>query len=161
MEQKLEKFSVEILQQFEKARTGLAEKRETLVQRQRTERQELKERQAARQAQENHTRADRFRKGLLGLWDWVTGRRATTREQNEAELAECLKRDQDQQHCLVERHLFERRELHRQIKAMRQRFEAEQSSCQSSGAALKPEQDRLSESSPLSLRGRRRPTIEM
>ena len=72
------KFSADMRQQFEKACTGLAEKREALVQRQRTERQELKERQAERQAQENQTRADRFRKGLLGLWDWVTGRRATT-----------------------------------------------------------------------------------
>lgn len=161
VDQKLEKFSADMRQQFDKARTGLAEKREALVRRQRTERQELKERQAERQTQENQTRADRFRKGLLGLWDWVTGRRATTREQNEAELAESLKRDQAQQHSLVERHLSERRELHRQIKAMRYRFEAEQSSFQGSGAALKPEQDRLHESSPLSLKGRIRPTIDI
>lgn len=141
VDQKLEKFSAEMRQQFEKARTGLAEKRAALVQRQRTERQELKERQAVRQMQENQTRADRFRKGLLGLWDWVTGRRATTREQNEAELAECLKRDQDQQQKLIERHLAERRELQLQMKRLRDRHELDRNSLGSAKSPLG--QDRL------------------
>lgn len=125
VDHKLEKFSAEIRQQFDKARIGLAEKRAALVQRQRTERQELKERLATRQAQENQTRADRFRKGLLGLWDWVTGRRAITCEQNEAELAESLKRDREQQQRLIERHLAERRDLQLQIKRNVQRCEIE------------------------------------
>lgn len=125
VDQKLEKFSVEILQQFDKARSGLADKRDALVQRQRTERQELKERQAVRQTQENQMRADRFRKGLLGLWDWVTGRRATTREHNEVELAESLKRDQAERQSLIERHLTERRELQRQLKRLKSRHDAD------------------------------------
>ena len=42
-----------------------------------------------------------------------------------AEAAECLKRDQDQQQKLIERHLTERRELQLQMKRLRDRHEIE------------------------------------
>src|SRR5690606_1417454 len=90
---KIRKHSDELRQQFAQARTGLQGKRAILVKRQRQERSELRDRQASRHQQETLARADRFRKGLLGLWDWMTGKRAALRRQNEQELAQCAARD--------------------------------------------------------------------
>jgi hypothetical protein len=86
----------------------------------------LRDRQASRHQQETLARADRFRKGLLGLWDWMTGKRAALRKQNEQELAHCAARDAHERHDLVQRHLAERRELQRQIRQLQERHEAEE-----------------------------------
>lgn len=105
---------------------GLQDKLAILAKRQRQERSELRNRQASRQQQEMLARADRFRKGLLGLWDWMTGKRAALRAQNEQELAQCAARDAREQHDLVQRQLAERRELQRQIRQLQERHEAEE-----------------------------------
>lgn len=123
---KIRKHSDELRQQFAQARTGLQDKRATLVKRQRQERSELRDRQTSRHQQETLVRADRFRKGLLGLWDWMTGKRAALRRQNERELAQCAARDAREQHDLVQRQLAERRELQRQIRQLQERHEAEE-----------------------------------
>lgn len=123
---KIRKHSDELRQQFAQARMGLQEKRAILVKRQRQERSDLRDRQASRHQQETLARAERFRKGLLGLWDWMTGKRAALRRQNEQELAQCDERDAHERHELVQRHLIEHRELQRQIRQLQERHEAEE-----------------------------------
>ena len=124
-EEKLKAFKKELLQEFEKGRIGLGEKRRVLVARQRQERKLLNDKQQERQQSEARVRAERFRKGLAAVWDWVTGRRLHIRKQNERELAACLERDRQEYESIVQRHLEERRMLQRQIISLRTRIENE------------------------------------
>lgn len=125
MEQKLLRFTSEIKQEFEQAQEGLQGKRQALVLRQRAERQRLAEKHRERAVVEAKQRAEKFRKGLAGLWDWVRGKRAEIREANETELASCQMRDRNEHEQLVNRHLEERRDLQQQIRNLRQRYEME------------------------------------
>ena len=124
-EDKLRAFKRELIQEFEKGRIGLGEKRKVLVARQRHERGKLQEKQQERGQVEARMRAQRFRKGLAAVWDWVTGRRLQIRQQNERELAACLERDRQEHEKTVQRHLEERRVLQRQIISLRSRIENE------------------------------------
>lgn len=124
-EEKLRAFKKELVQEFEKGRIGLGEKRRVLVARQHQERKLLNDKQQERQQSEARIRAERFRKGLAAVWDWVTGRRLQIRKQNERELANCLERDRQEYENIVQRHLEERRMLQRQIISLRTRIENE------------------------------------
>ncbi|MEM9450284.1 MAG: relaxase [Cyanobacteria bacterium P01_E01_bin.6] len=127
-EDRLRCFKSEIKQEFESARLGLKRKRDLLVARQKSERTDLKEKQGMRWNREAQQRADRFRKGIIGMWDWVTGRRSVIRKNNQEEIARAQSRDDAEMQILVERHLKERRELQQQIKSIRLRHENEQAS---------------------------------
>lgn len=86
------------------------------------ERQRLDAGLAARQAEEDRTRAERFRAGVKGVFDRLTGRHARIRKQNELEAWMALQRDREQRHVLVSAQLAERRELQRRIADVRQRY---------------------------------------
>ncbi len=66
---------------------GIEQKRIALVQLHIQERQVLKERQEQRCAAENLRRQERYRKGLKGLLDRVTGKHRQIRERNEQEVS--------------------------------------------------------------------------
>lgn len=83
------------------------------------ERTKLDAGQQARADQEARDRAARFRKGLRGLLDRVTGKRAALEKQNQMEAVWALQRDREQRHALVFEQLRERQSLQVQIKAER------------------------------------------
>ncbi len=125
-----------------------------LVKAQRDERAALKADHAARWEGEMRARAARFRKGLAGLWDTVTGRKAKLRQQNESEAKLCLARDREERETLVQtqfarrrpyqvdldrtrkRHADERRLLARELAAHRARLRAAEQ--QHSGHSERP-----------------------
>lgn len=119
---KLRSFKSELKQEFEKGRTGLKSKRDAVVSIQRKQRADLFERQQNRRVEESRNRSERFRKGLAGIWDWMTGKRSEIKRQNELELADCVVRDRSERQRLIERHLEERRELQNQIVSLRNRL---------------------------------------
>lgn len=82
------------------------------------ERSKLDSGQQARTDQEAKGRAARFRKGLRGLLDRVTGKRALEK-QNQMEAVWPLQRDREQRQALVVEQLKERQTLQVQIKAER------------------------------------------
>lgn len=90
----------------------LAMQREQLVQRQRTERADLTTALEKRWAKENVERAARLNKGVRGLWDRLTGRRAQQNRENERQALTALHRDHREKDDLIERHLQERETLH-------------------------------------------------
>lgn len=108
------------------------------------ERDDLKAIQSARWDAETRERASRFRKGLAGLWDTVTGRKRALREQNEREASGGILRDRVERDRLVEvqfaqrrphqfdldrtrkRHVEERQLLARELAAHRKRLRAAQ-----------------------------------
>ena len=107
-----------------------------------TERDDQKAVQSARWEKETRERAARFRKGLAGLWDTITGRKRALREQNEREASAGLRRDSIERDRLVEvqfeqrrphqfdldrarkRHADERQLLARELAAHRKRLRA-------------------------------------
>ncbi|HEV2517201.1 MAG TPA: relaxase [Devosia sp.] len=113
---KIENFKSDIRQEFAFARDGLRARRDHMVHTHRQARARLDERQDARRQRELQARAKRFRRGLLGLWDRITGRAARTRALNERELAESLLRDTIERETLVAAQLSERRGLQNEMR---------------------------------------------
>jgi small-conductance mechanosensitive channel len=63
-------------------------------------------------------RAARFRRGLLGLWDWVTGKRAKIATQNAEEFQAAKWRDEAELERMINQQLAERRKLQVKISAI-------------------------------------------
>ena len=63
----------------------------------------------------------RFRRGIRGLWDRLTGQAAKLRDQNERETVQATERDARERQTLIERQLDERRRLQREIDHTRRR----------------------------------------
>lgn len=95
--------------------------RKTMIETHRKERETVRAKQEERWQQEQRERSQRYNKGLRGLWDRLTGTASNVRSQNEREAMQCLIRDRDQRDDLVREQMAERRELQKQIEAVRRR----------------------------------------
>ncbi len=104
---------------FKHKNAALEHNRAVMTKRHRAERRDLDQYQDARRAQEARTRAGRFRKGVRGLWDRVTGAHGKTKKRNQAEALQAQKRDTSEREALVENHLHDRRSLQENIKEAR------------------------------------------
>lgn len=102
----------------------LDQQQQELTGKHRLERQRMDAGQSARHENEQRARAERFRTGVAGLWDKLTGRKAELRRQNEREAYEALTRDQRQRQTMIEAQLAERRSLQSQILEVRAHHEA-------------------------------------
>jgi hypothetical protein len=91
----------------------------------REQRERLREKQTERWAMETQARTARFRTGLAGLLDKVSGKAAATRQQNMNEAYDALRRDRRQRDGLVLDQLNERSALQERITKMRLRHIAE------------------------------------
>jgi hypothetical protein len=85
----------------------------------RAERERLKAKQEERAASESKVRADKLRKGLLGLIDRVTGKARAIREENAYDAYACAKRDQRQRDELVKAQMEDRLRLQKPIERLR------------------------------------------
>lgn len=87
------------------------------------ERKRLDEGIRQRNEREQRERAERFRKGMLGLWDRLSGKHKALEKQNEMEVLWALERDRRQRDATVAAQLDERRALQERLKAARERRE--------------------------------------
>jgi len=87
-----------------------ADKR-NMVEQQRAERQRFYHDQQQRQLREQAERQERFRRGILGLWDRVTGQHRRIAEQNRNETEAVQKRDREARDRVVFDQLERRRQL--------------------------------------------------
>ena len=92
------------------------EEKKALVTKQRSERRALLEHHAIRQADETLMRQSRFRHGLKGVWDVLTGEHFRIARQNKLEFEMALQRDRDELDSQIERHRQDRRSLLNDIK---------------------------------------------
>lgn len=107
-----------------KSRAELAEldaRRAAMAKAHAQERERLDAGQKARSEAEARMRAERFRKGMAGVWDRLTGKRAQLEKQNQFEALWALRRDQDQRQMTVNAQLRERGELQDEIRNARTR----------------------------------------
>ncbi|MCO5057372.1 MAG: relaxase/mobilization nuclease domain-containing protein [Rhizobiaceae bacterium] len=117
---KLASFIRSASDEFAQAAELLEGRRIAMVERHRKARRELELAQRTRSNDEARRRTERFRKGILGLWDWVTGKHAELRRQNEAEAATCAERDVAEKQALIQVQLQERQRLQEDIRRERQ-----------------------------------------
>ncbi|GAB5470466.1 MAG: hypothetical protein Kilf2KO_34960 [Rhodospirillales bacterium] len=85
----------------------------------RAAREALRKAQVLRWSDETTQRAQRFRTGLQGLWDWMTGRSKQTARQNEQEAYDAYQRDRVEREALIKAQLTERRSLQTDLKEAR------------------------------------------
>jgi hypothetical protein len=102
----------------------LAAKREALKVQHNAERQAFDKRIQARWNEEQRIRASRLRKGMAGVWDFLTGRYFKTRKQNEMETKFARERDGHERHALIQSQMQDRQALQTLIRDSR-RQEAE------------------------------------
>ena len=91
----------------------------------RDERKRLSAQQAERWARETRERASRFRSGLAGVWDTVSGKRRAIRLENEQEAMIALARDRAQRDALAVAQMQQRGPLQSQLDQTRQRHAQE------------------------------------
>ncbi len=94
---------------IEKRKRDIAGSEKILTQKHKKARDALKYRQEQRWVDEVHQRKARYRKGIRGLIDRVTGRHKQIRKQNELELKNNHLRDQQEKDALIFEQLEERR----------------------------------------------------
>ncbi|WP_108815735.1 relaxase/mobilization nuclease domain-containing protein [Loktanella sp. Alg231-35] len=102
-------------------KSALEIRRQEVQAQQQAERAKLDAGQKARVEQEAAARSARLRKGLRGLLDRVTGKRAALEKQNEMEAIWSVQRDREQRHALVEAQLHDRQNLQAEIVSARNR----------------------------------------
>lgn len=146
--QKLQSFARTATEDFTQAANAVEAKRIAMVERHRANRKALQASQDERWTQEAIERSARFRKGIRGLWDRVTGKNGKLRGQNAQEAAAAAERDAKEKQALIERQLEERQRLQREILAARRvhtyeitRIYREISPVQKFSIAAKPEDD--------------------
>lgn len=154
---KLTGFSADVRLEFDAARLALKARRDDLVVRQRNERAFLAEVQAARWVEESRYRNERFRKGLGGLWDLVTGKSRSIRAENAADIVAKKARDQAERQVVIDRQLSDRRMLQSQVKSLQNRHEREAERLQVEMSGL-PQFRQADGSSPDQLRPQRQPS---
>jgi hypothetical protein len=115
----LKAFIKEVKDKQVRDRKPLSDEKSRLVAKQRKERDELARKQDARWKTESHARGERFRKGLKGIFDVVTGRAREIRKQNEADAYRCLKRDRAQRDDLAQTQLADRQALQKKFDDLR------------------------------------------
>lgn len=106
-------------------REPLVQERSQMAERQRAERARQAAGLEARAQREARARNDQLRRGLAGLFDWLSGRAQQVRRMLEQEAVEAMRRDRALRDQLVLEHLSERRALQERLDALRQQQSAE------------------------------------
>jgi len=115
VQEKIRGFVGDAITDFRSAAQAVEAKRLAMVERHRADRRDLQTGQDERWIEEARERAERFRRGMLGLWDRLTGKHAKLRQRNEIESAAAATRDAEEKQALIERQLDARRQLQREI----------------------------------------------
>ncbi|MBP0614231.1 relaxase/mobilization nuclease domain-containing protein [Jiella mangrovi] len=97
--------------------------RKDLVARQRRARQILEHRQADRRLLEAESRQKRLRAGLLGLWDWVIGKRSAMKKANAVLSKQCAARDDTERSALKQAQYHEIRKINNRIAGLKNWYE--------------------------------------
>lgn len=86
------------------------------IQRQREEREALKQAHEMRWNAETKLRAQLLSKGFRGIWDRLTGKYAEIKQQNERKALLALHRDRSEMDALIFRHIEERERLQQRVR---------------------------------------------
>lgn len=116
MTEKLSRFIQATEDDATKSHQSALEKKAGLRVRQREARAGLQQRQKERGERELLARAARFRTGVRGLWEWITGQTRTVKRRNEREASEAARRDGQERETMIASQLAERRLMQRDLR---------------------------------------------
>ena len=105
------RFQTELGETQQREKQNFEHRRIELVDRQRADRKTVNESAEQRQLVETQQRQARFRSGLKGLWDRLSGEHRRVVERNQFEAEEALRRDRTEKDQLIFRQLEQRRNL--------------------------------------------------
>ena len=111
---RLEQFRSEIRERKARDLSLIKDRRDVMLSAYKKRREQLRQHHLARTTKEQSYRQKRFRRGILGLWDRMTGRRAKHMEANRKHALLAERRDQTEREALLFDYLAKRRDLHRQ-----------------------------------------------
>ncbi|WCN09994.1 relaxase/mobilization nuclease domain-containing protein [Marinomonas mediterranea] len=97
----------------------IQKRRTELVKAHRQARQDQTHRHEERWQQEHTQRQEKIRKGLGGLWDFLTGRSHKQKRKNELDTEACQQRDHKEREQLIRSQLTERRQLQEKLTVLR------------------------------------------
>lgn len=126
MTDKLQRFIRDAEQQADEKARDIQRRKQSLKEEQRAKRHALHSRQEIRAQAEALARSKRFRTGIRGVWDWLSGKTRKIRKENEAEAADAVKRDAAERERMIAAQLSERRALQQSFRTARR--EAQQQS---------------------------------
>lgn len=98
---------------------SLSARKRAMTARHREDRKALEDAQESRRVSEARARSERLARGLRGLWDRLSGKYGRIRRQNAWEAWQGHVRDRDERDTLIVRQLDRRRDLQREILAVR------------------------------------------
>lgn len=105
------KFKDKLGAQKQERNKQFEKRRQELITRQRAERKSLRDKLDQRQTAECAERHNRYRKGIVGFWDRLSGTHNRIKKQNEKETHQATIRDRAEKDALITRHLEQRRRL--------------------------------------------------
>ncbi|SDH95206.1 relaxase/mobilization nuclease domain-containing protein [Roseospirillum parvum] len=125
MTPKLQAFEQELNKQHATRMNALAQERRQMAEQHAFERQLQIGFQEAEWRRASQERAARFNTGVKGLWDWMSGKTAAIKRQNEKEAIDAMLRDRADRESLIEHQLKERGTLQAKIDAARKEHRQE------------------------------------
>ncbi|WPZ34535.1 relaxase [Thalassobaculum sp. OXR-137] len=111
MQAKMEEFQRQVREREERERAEAERQRQELDEKQRRQLAEQAEAEKLRTEQEELERQDRFRKGLLGLWDKLRGEHRRIAERNQHDARQAQARDTEERDRLVAQQQAEQQKL--------------------------------------------------
>lgn len=114
----LRSYIAEVESALADQRAAIGFRKHQLRDRQRAERERLKDSQAERWRRESQFRAGRFRTGVMGFWDRLTGKAHKIAEANAREARDAEQRDRHDRDALIAAQLKDRRALQDDLKAL-------------------------------------------
>ncbi|NVK17767.1 MAG: relaxase [Methylocystaceae bacterium] len=111
MHPKMQEFRQSLKDQSQKEEEQARQKQSTLQVKQKAQREAFKKAVQLRGQAEERERQNRFRGGLLGLWDKIRGAHKRTVEQNAKEVEVSQRRDNQERSQLSAQHLSQRKKL--------------------------------------------------
>ncbi len=96
--------------------------KQRMIEEQRAERQRFDQEQQQRQLQEQAERQERFRRGILGLWDRITGQHRRIAEQNRLETEAAQQRDREAREKIIFDQIEERQRLAEEARERQNEF---------------------------------------
>lgn len=119
LKDKMRQHMTETLRAFRAELAPIYAERKTLVAGQRVARNKLKQQQSIRAKQEAKHRSERYRSGLLGVYDLLIGKQRAIRKENEADLLICRLRDRNERESLFKAQMKSRRSIQDKIELAR------------------------------------------
>ncbi|NSY32276.1 relaxase [Pseudoalteromonas sp. JC28] len=125
-EQLHKRFSKTLRAKHDFAIKPLTDQKQVLRAEQRSMREQMTLAQTTRAQQEQAERQSKIRKGLLGLWDYLTGKSKKQHKENEQLAQQAIARDEREKEKLIQFQLEQRKRLQNQLQVLREAQQQEQ-----------------------------------